>query len=234
MMGWKLGLKAFAVYRDGSKSAQPLTTSNIKTGGIKKEDKPLRRRLPTTRPSETHKFSIAMHEGYLTYSMYEDGTLGEIFIRMSKQGSTLAGLLDMFAIAISNALQHGVPLKTLVRQFVYVRFEPAGFTQNPDVQVATSITDYIFRYLALRFLSPAELDDVGVKGAPKEVPEATEVKEVKAVIASETIMTQETVIKTVESKVVFADSVCRECGGMLIQTGTCRTCFQCGTSTGGC
>lgn len=233
-MGWKLGLKAFAVYRDGSKAAQPLTTSNTKTSA-KKEEKPVRRRLPTTRPSETHKFSIAMHEGYLTYSMYEDGNLGEIFIRMSKQGSTLAGLLDMFAIAISNALQHGVPLKTLVRQFVYVRFEPAGFTQNPDVQVATSITDYIFRYLALRFLSAAELDDVGVKGSPKEVAVApVEVKEVKAVVASERPAKVEPVAKTAESKVVFADSVCRECGGMLIQTGTCRTCFQCGTSTGGC
>ena len=167
--------------------------------------------------------------------MFENGDIAEIFIRMSKQGSTLAGLLDVFAISVSTSLRYGVPLKVLAQKFVYGRFEPAGYTQNPDIQVATSITDYIFRYLALRFLSQSDLDDIGVKGAPKEVSETvTEVKEVKAVVASETVMRQETTIKTVEAKIVFADSVCRECGGMLIQTGTCRTCFQCGTSTGGC
>jgi len=175
-MGWKLGLKAFAVYRDGSKSAQPLTTAGTKSGA-RKEEKPMRRKLPPTRPSETHKFSIAGHEGYLTYSMFENGEVAEIFIRMSKQGSTLAGLLDAFAISVSIALQHAVPLKTLARKFVYGRFEPAGFTENPDVQVATSITDYIFRYLSLRFLSSSDLDDIGVKGAPKEVSAAVEIRE---------------------------------------------------------
>ena len=231
IMGWHLGLKAFAVYRDGSKAAQPLVTASGKAGS-KKVEKPFRRRLPPTRPSETHKFSIAGHEGYLTYSMYENRDLAEIFITMSKQGSTLAGLLDAFAISISIALQHGVPLKTLARKFVYGRFEPAGFTENSDIQVATSITDYIFRYLALRFLSASDLDEIGVKGAAKEVP-AT-VTNVKAVVATESLAPSAPVIKTAESKVVFADSVCRECGGMLVQTGACKTCFQCGTSTGGC
>lgn len=231
IMGWHLGLKAFAVYRDGSKAAQPLVTASGK-GGAKKEQKPFRRKLPATRPSETHKFSIAGHEGYLTYSMYENRDLAEIFITMSKQGSTLAGLLDAFAISISIALQHGVPIKTLARKFVYGRFEPAGFTENPDIQVATSITDYIFRYLSLRFLSASDLDEIGVKGVSKEVP-AT-VTNVKAVVASDSLAAPSPVIKTAESKVVFADSVCRECGGMLVQTGSCKTCFQCGTSTGGC
>ena len=233
IMGWKLGLKAFAVYRDGSKAAQPLVTASGK-GGVKKEQKPFRRKLPATRPSETHKFSIAGHEGYLTYSMYENRDLAEIFITMSKQGSTLAGLLDAFAISVSIALQHGVPLKTLARKFVYGRFEPAGFTENSDIQVATSITDYIFRYLSLRFLSSSDLDDIGVKGAPKEVPAAVEIKEMKAVVASEVMIKAPVVAEAIGSKVVFADSVCRECGGMLVQTGSCKTCFQCGTSTGGC
>src|SRR3989344_5001744 len=233
IMGWHLGLKAFAVYRDGSKAAQPLVTASGKAGS-KKVEKPFRRRLPPTRPSETHKFYIAGHEGYLTYSMYENRDLAEIFITMSKQGSTLAGLLDAFAISISIALQHGVPLKTLARKFVYGRFEPAGFTENSDIQVATSITDYIFRYLALRFLSASDLDEIGVKGAPKEVPAAVEIKEMKAVVASEVMVKAPVAAEAIGSKVVFADSVCRECGGMLVQTGSCKTCFQCGTSTGGC
>lgn len=228
MMGWRLGLKAFAVYRDGSKAAQPLVTSARKNGT---KQKAVRRRLPTTRPSETHKFSIAGHEGYLTYSMYEDGTLGEIFVRMSKQGSTLAGLLDMFAIAISNALQHGVPLKTLVRQFVHARFEPAGFTENPDIQVATSITDYMFRYLALRFMKPDDLEELGIRSDSEKAAMLAEktVSQPTATVAGSTARTLP------EARpAIFADSVCRVCGGMLIQTGTCKTCIQCGTSNGGC
>lgn len=219
-MGWKLGLKAFAVYRDGSKAAQPYVTS---TGaGGKKVDKATRRRLPPTRPSETHKFSIAGHEGFFTYSMYDNGDCAEVFIRMSKQGSTLAGLLDAFAIVSSIALQHGVPLKTLVRKFAYGRFEPAGYTENPAIQVATSITDYIFRYLALRFLSPQDLDELGIKTPPKEV-EAM----IKQVAAKKESLPD-------AKPLVYADSVCRECGGMMVQTGSCKTCFQCGATSGGC
>lgn len=225
IMGWKLGLKAFAVYRDGSKAAQPLTTSTGLAGKTE-EKKAVRRRLPTTRPSETHKFSIAGHEGYLTYSMYENNDLAEIFIRMSKQGSTLAGLLDAFAIAISIALQHGVPLKTLIQKFAYGRFEPSGYTENPDLQVVTSITDYIFRYLAIRFLDADSLEEVGVR-----VP----VKEVAAAPTMDAIKKEEMIILVRNEKhIVYADSVCRACGGMLIQTGTCKTCTQCGTSNGGC
>lgn len=224
IMGWKLGLKAFAVYRDGSKSAQPLTTSSG-LAGKNQEQKPTRRKLPATRSSETHKFSIAGHEGYLTYSMFENGDLAEIFIRMSKQGSTLAGLLDVFAISVSIALQYNVPLKLLARKFAYGRYEPAGFTENPAIQAATSITDYIFRYLAQRFLSASDCEEMGIKALPKEVNAAKalpqEKQSVHAMLAS-------------ERGVVYADSVCRECGGMLIQTGTCKTCLQCGSTTGGC
>lgn len=238
MMGWKLGLKAFAVYRDGSKAAQPLMTM----GSDKKEEKTfkaMRRRLPATRPSETHKFSIAGHEGYLTYSMYETGELGEIFIRMSKQGSTLAGLLDVFAIAVSVALQHGVSLKTLSRQFAYGRFEPAGYTENSTIQVATSITDYIFRYLAMRFLTEDDLMELGIQAPAKEIqPVAqplTPVAMVRAVSEAPIVrVANEETSPKAASKVVYADTMCRACGGMLIRTGTCKTCTQCGTSDGGC
>ncbi|TSC68635.1 MAG: ribonucleoside-diphosphate reductase alpha chain [Parcubacteria group bacterium Gr01-1014_66] len=241
MMGWKLGLKAFAVYRDGSKAAQPLTTFGSKGGAKKDALQPVRRHLPLTRPSETHKFSIAGHEGFLTYSMYEDGTLGEIFIRMSKQGSTLAGLIDAFAIGISIALQYGVPLKSMARRFSYSRFEPAGYTMNPAIQVATSITDYIFRYLALRFLSEADLDELGIRSPAKELTTDTAEKEgsdegeKRAFRFSPSGAPVAINPNGPESmRIVYADSVCRACGGMLIQTGTCKTCIQCGTSTGGC
>ena len=227
IMGWKMGLKAFAVYRDGSKAAQPLNLS-AEEKKKKSADRPVRRHLPTTRASETHKFSIAGHEGFLTYSAYDDGALAEIFIRMSKQGSTLAGLLDAFAIAVSVALQYGVPLRDLSRRFCYARFEPAGYTDNPEVQVATSIVDYLFRYLGLRFLSPVELDELGIKVAVKEI-------EAERPIASGEVMRSSVKQTTVEvRRVVYADSVCRACGGMMIQTGTCKTCIQCGTSNGGC
>ena len=223
MMGWKLGLKAFAVYRDGSKAAQPLFIEGQGPKN-KKKDQPVRRRLPPTRQSETHKFSIAGHEGYLTYSMYEDGQLAELFVRMAKQGSTLSGLLDAFATAISISLQYGVPLSTFVGKFAHGRYEPAGYTENQDIRITTSITDYIFRYLALRFLGQSKLDDYGIKATPKELEDKLEGK-------------KETVLPTSvphKNGVVYADSMCKTCGGMMIQTGTCKTCLQCGTSNGGC
>lgn len=226
LMAWRLGIKAFAVYRDGSKATQPLMTVTGRGGGTKPQQAalqlgPTRRRLPPTRGSETHKFSIAGHEGYLTYSIHEDGGLAEIFIRMAKQGSTLAGLLDTFAIAVSMALQYSVPLKELARKFIYGRYEPAGFTENPRIQIATSITDYIFRYLAIRFLPTEDLVELGINGhdtAP----------------ASETLAPAEPKKLPPTQATVFADSVCRACGGMMIQTGSCKTCLQCGNTTGGC
>lgn len=230
IMGWKLGLKAFAVYRDGSKAAQPLVTASG-LAGKQEEKRAIRHRLPATRPSETHKFSIAGHEGYLTYSMYENGDVAEIFTRMSKQGSTLAGLLDAFAIAISIALQHGVPLKTLIQKFAYGRFEPSGYTENSTIHVATSITDYMFRYLALRFLNEEELEEFGIKAPVKEVAVMTTHVVVKT--AHVGVSPDEIPVVAVKTP-VYADTVCRMCGGMLIQTGTCKTCVQCGTSNGGC
>ena len=165
--GWKLGLKAIAVYRDNSKRSQPLNmkreggdaaTTASATPEVQTVYKPMRRRLPDERASITHKFNVGGHEGYLTIGMYEDGTPGEIFLRMAKEGSTISGLMDSFATAISLALQYGVPLKDLVNKFSHLRFEPAGFTGNRDIPMAKSLVDYIFRYMATKFMSQTDKD----------------------------------------------------------------------------
>ncbi|KKW48446.1 MAG: Ribonucleoside-diphosphate reductase, adenosylcobalamin-dependent [Parcubacteria group bacterium GW2011_GWA1_59_11] len=241
LMAWKLGIKAFAIYRDGSKATQPLYTGKKKNEEKKEEEfaeahapAAFRRRLPTTRVSETHRFSVAGHKGYLTYSTHEDGSLAEIFIRIAKQGSTLSGLLDAFAIAVSVGLQYGVPLKDLANKFIYSRFEPAGFTENPDIRIATSIVDYIFRYLSLRFLPQEELEELGLdhvngngNGSKVDMSEMngdpSPAEEPKAL---------ENGNGNGQSKV--SDTVCRKCGGMMVRTGTCLTCLYCGSSSGGC
>jgi ribonucleoside-diphosphate reductase alpha chain len=179
--GWKLGLKAIAVYRDNSKRSQPLNTK--KEGGdaaktdaaeaVTVSPKPYRRRLPDERPSITHKFNVAGHEGYLTIGLYEDGTPGEIFLRMAKEGSTISGLMDSFATAVSLSLQYGVPLKDLVNKFSHLRFEPAGFTTNRDIPMAKSLVDYIFRYMATKFMSQDEKDAVGIINRQLTLTDAT-------------------------------------------------------------
>ncbi|MHB8902369.1 MAG: vitamin B12-dependent ribonucleotide reductase [Thermoguttaceae bacterium] len=151
--GWKMGLKALAVYRDGSKGVQPLNTKS----GAEKEKKvvigaPRRERLPDTRTSITHKFSVAGHEGYITVGLYPDGRPGELFITMAKEGSTIGGLMDCFGTAVSMSLQYGVPLEVYVQKFSHTRFEPMGPTKNPDIRIAKSIVDYIFRWLGVTFI----------------------------------------------------------------------------------
>ncbi|MDP9269618.1 MAG: vitamin B12-dependent ribonucleotide reductase [Chloroflexota bacterium] len=182
--GWKLGLKAIAVYRDNSKRSQPLNTkreggdaavADAGLAAVQTVYRPTRHRLPDERSAITHKFNVAGHEGYLTVGLYEDGQPGELFIRISKEGSTVAGMMEAFAIAVSVALQYGVPLKDLVNKFSHMRFEPAGFTSNPDVPMAKSIVDYIFRYLASKFLSRDEQDVVGVINRQMSLSEATPV-----------------------------------------------------------
>jgi ribonucleoside-diphosphate reductase alpha chain len=180
--GWKLGLKAIAVYRDNSKRSQPLNTK--KEGGsgaaigqaaaeaVVATPKPYRRRLPDERASITHKFNVGGHEGYLTIGLYEDGTPGEIFLRMAKEGSTISGLMDSFATAVSLALQYGVPLRDLVNKFSHLRFEPAGFTTNREIPMAKSLVDYIFRYMATKFLSRDEQDQVGIINRQMTLTEA--------------------------------------------------------------
>jgi ribonucleoside-diphosphate reductase alpha chain len=177
--GWKLGLKAIAIYRDGSKRSQPLSTGKKKDSDAVETEavvelrrqlaqaqaeavKPHRRRLPAERTAITHKFDIAGHEGYLTVGLYPDGQPGEMFVRMAKEGSTVAGLMDSFAISVSVALQYGVPLRDLVNKFAHVRFEPSGFTGNPEIPIAKSIVDYIFRWLGSRFLSADDKAAIGL------------------------------------------------------------------------
>src|SRR5881296_3686705 len=163
--GWQLGLKAIAPYRDGCKRSQPLSSQPGKKDeeALRPEPpRPLRRRLPDERQSITHKFSIAGHEGYITVGMYEDGSPGEIFLVMAKEGSTISGLMDAFATSISMALQYGVPLEALVSKFSHVRFEPSGFTKNPEIPMAKSLTDYIFRFLGSRFLNPDAKKEIGI------------------------------------------------------------------------
>ena len=149
--GWKLGLKALAIYRDGSKESQPLSTSN-ESGRAKQLAAPRRERLPDTRQSVTHKFNVSGHEGYITVGLYEDGRPGEVFLTMAKEGSTVGGMMDAFGTAISMSLQYGVPLEAYVTKFSHTRFEPMGFTKNPDIRIAKSIIDYIFRWLGITFL----------------------------------------------------------------------------------
>jgi ribonucleoside-diphosphate reductase alpha chain len=163
--GWELGLKAIAIYRDGSKQSQPLNTSSdeaedqSEAPGVVTETvekivyKPRRERLPDTRQSVTHKFTIAGHEGYLCVGLYPDGRPGEIFITMAKEGSTIGGIMDSFGTALSIALQYGVPLEVLVNKFSHTRFEPMGHTSNKDIRIAKSVVDYIARWLGLTFSS---------------------------------------------------------------------------------
>jgi ribonucleoside-diphosphate reductase alpha chain len=223
---WRLGLKAIAVYRDGCKRTQPLSTS---LGGAKENAKyqPVRRRLPDERKSITHKFSIAGHEGYITVGMFEDGQPGEIFITMSKEGSTISGLMDSFATAISIALQYQVPLKVMVDKFSHARYEPSGFTNNPEIPIAKSISDYIFRWLGMKFL-------------PKEEGSAGEtIVEPAAPVSAPRLKSASKTASTLErnEKLVFetqADAPpCHECGSIMIRSGSCYKCMECG-STSGC
>jgi ribonucleoside-diphosphate reductase alpha chain len=183
MTAWKLGLKAVAVYRDGSKRTQPLNTSKDeekKEAEKEVEYKPMRRRMPDERTALTHAYRIGNHKGYLTVGLYEDGTPGEIFIAAAKEGSVISGLLDSFALSISLALQYGVPLKFLVNKFVHSRFEPSGYTNNPDIKIAKSIVDYIFRWLAIKYLSHEDQSELGVNGYHSKEEELATVETVGA------------------------------------------------------
>jgi len=209
---WRLGVKAIAIYRDGSKRTQPLNTSLKEKA--RAEAKPVRRRLPDERKSITHKFSVGGHEGYITVGMYEDGTAGEIFITMAKQGSTISGLMDAVATGTSISLQYGVPLSALVKKFSHTRFEPAGFTNNADVPIAKSVIDYIFRWLGHKFIAP----DVETEAAPEaEVEERTALD----------LATPDVAFQGHEDS-----PPCPECGSMLVRNGACYKCLNCGCSVG--
>lgn len=200
-LGHKLGLKAIAVYRDRSKGIQPLSVKPQKEITVK----PYRKRLPDTRESITHKFSVAGHDGFVTVGLYPDGDPGELFITMSKEGSTVGGLMDCLGLSVSMGLQYGVPLESFIEKFSHVRFEPQGITTNPDVRFAKSLVDYIFRWLEQTF-------DM-VPGDPQG--EGLEDMEV-----------------TVEAKMQAGAPICEHCGSITIRSGTCYVCKNCGHSLG--
>ncbi|MBU1196955.1 hypothetical protein KJ765_00430 [Candidatus Micrarchaeota archaeon] len=243
MEAWKLGVKAIAIYRDGSKRTQPLTTQ--KSGAQKEKPlfKPVRRRLLDERQSITHKFSVNNYEGYLTVGLYEDGNPGEIFITMSKEGSTISGLTDAFATSVSMALQYGVPLRVLTTKFLNSRFEPSGFTHHKDIKTASSIVDYIFRWLALKFLSDNDLQDLNMK---RPTIENAETPPTRGLPVTEDARMQPKEDSQVtfnapsvegDEKVSFGVDMdappCRECGSLMVRNGSCFKCFNCG-STSGC
>ncbi len=224
---WKMGIKAVALYRDGSKRTQPLNTSEqSETKDILPT--PVRRRLPDERKAITHKFSVAGLEGYLTVGLYESGMPGEIFLVVAKEGSTLSGVMDAFATSVSIALQYGVPLVDLCRKFTHSRFEPAGFTKNTEIPMAKSVIDYVFKWLALRFLGQEERESVGLKDTKspslKSEPESAKMSGHKADSAS---------LRPAFHNWEDAPP-CTSCGsGMMVRQGGCYVCLNCG-SQGGC
>jgi len=231
--GWRLGLKAVAVYRDGCKRSQPLSTKPDKgpDGKADSKIKVRRRKLPDERRAITHKFSINGHEGYITVGLYENGQPGEIFLVMAKEGSTISGLMDAFATSVSIALQYGVPLPTLVDKFSHARFEPSGFTNNPEIPIAKSIMDYIFRWLASKFMSRKDKQAAGVilrDDPPVEFGEDDGA-------AQERLEFETGNAEAVDVPFLYQQDApsCYDCGSIMVRNGTCYKCMNCG-STSGC
>ncbi len=248
--GWRLGLKAIAIYRDGCKVGQPLSTAkkeDAQKAGVLATDlpQPVRRRLPKVRRSVTFKFRVADTEGYCTAGEFDDGSVGEIFLRVAKQGSTLAGIMDAFAISISMGLQYGVPVSAYVKQFTNTRFEPSGMTDDPEFRIATSILDYVFRRLALQYLSVEDRHALGIRTAgerqaeieTKLDPNSTgdakngngngnrngKAHEPQGVV----------VLGPVASASAGSLPFCGTCGVQMNPSGSCFACPSCG-STSGC
>jgi ribonucleoside-diphosphate reductase alpha chain len=251
--GWKLGLKALAIYRDGSKRSQPMATSMDKTTGrtVQIVERPLRKRLPAERNALTHRFEVGGHEGYITVGLYDDGQPGEIFLKMAKEGSTVSGLMDAFATAVSLALQYGVPLQALVDKLSHTRFDPQGFTKNPEVPIAKSLMDYIFRWMASRFMPVEDRDRLGIirrdgedatLAAPPRVTAAATTP--SATGASAAAGVSGFAAMRVANPVPVADGMpgafinqgdapsCSECGSLMVRSGACYKCHNCGATSG--
>jgi ribonucleoside-diphosphate reductase alpha chain len=235
--GWKLGLKSLAVYRDGSKRTQPLNTkasNRAQKGeaGAVAEPRPYRRKLPEVRTAVTHKFSIAGHDGYLTVGQYEDGTPGEVFLKMAKEGSTISGLMDTVAIMTSLALQYGVPLKAVVDKLSHTRFEPAGFTQNPDIPFAKSVVDYVFRWLGTQYHTgetvAADPDASPADGLGLEASDAQPSVESPSIVPIRGGSADEPSLGGQSDA-----PPCMSCGSIMVRAGACYACTSCG-ETGGC
>ena len=263
IQSWKLGLKAVAIYRDGCKKSQPLSAAGTKTAVSGKEEtrtgmsapqveeenlnappRAVRHKLQEERASITHKFNIGGHEGYITVGLYPDGEPGELFITMAKEGSTVSGLMDSFALTTSIALQHGVPLKLLCEKFAHTRFEPQGWTSNPDIGYAKSIMDYIFRWLHARFLTGQQqmlFDNLRPKSAV--LPEAPSIGDLNGA-AGPTNDQRPTTAPGNPGTGHIADALaglidlgdapsCHVCGSIMVRNGSCYKCMSCG-STSGC
>jgi len=236
---WRLGTKAVSIYRDGSKRTQPLNTSrDAKTGMIGVVEglvgQPVRRRLHDERQAITHKFEIAGHEGYITIGLFEDGSPGEIFLVMAKEGSTISGFADAFAQAVSYALQYGVPLQVLVDKFTHVRFEPSGMTKNAEVRFAKSIVDYIFRWMATKFLSSEAQFEAGVN--QPIAPEGLPVEEPKLPLDQTAGNGNGSVERVTASFAAIQNHEdappCSTCGEIMMRSGSCYKCNNCGTTSG--
>jgi ribonucleoside-diphosphate reductase alpha chain len=279
--GWKLGLKALAIYRDGSKESQPVSTQSEQSKADKSAaeapasaappdpakssaeqqavpalapapgNQPRRQRLPDTRRSLTHKFDIQGHEGYVTVGFYNDGRPGELFITMAKEGSTVGGLMDVVGTCISLGLQYGVPLQVFVDKFAHSRYEPAGFTKNPDIPIAKSITDYIFRWLGMEFIAgyreanaPKRVDEdaplpLGAPAPPVVKVNGHRTATIADLEHAEAILqtapaTLETLETQQEQFAHFQSDAppCDNCGAITVRCGTCYRCFNCGNSMG--
>jgi len=263
VQAWKLGVKAVAIYRDGCKQSQPLSAAGTKTAqsgatgaspviatapspsqepeDLNAPPRAVRHRLKEERASITHKFNIGGHEGYITVGLYPDGEPGELFIKMAKEGSTVSGLMDSFALAVSIALQHGVPLKMFCEKFAHTRFEPSGWSNNPDIGFAKSIMDYIFRWLQLRFLSgQQQLLFENLRPKSLAAPEATADSEA----GTSQLRTENRDLRTGSGSIHAADALsgivdlgdapsCSFCGSIMTRNGSCYRCMSCG-STSGC
>ncbi len=237
---WKLGMKAIAIYRDGSKRSQPLSTSERQatyTGQEVIEARPARHRLPSERAAITHKFEIQGHEGYLTVGLYEDGQPGEIFLKMAKEGSTLSGMMDSFATAVSVALQYGVPLRLFCAKFAHSRFEPAGYTTNPEIPIAKSIVDYIFRWLAARFLSAEDRQALGIISREAPADGAVDVSAGEGAGGQATTAAPpQASAKQLAAELTFRNQEdapsCSDCGALMVRNGACYKCMNCGTTSG--
>jgi ribonucleoside-diphosphate reductase alpha chain len=272
VQAWKMGLKCVAIYRDGSKRSQPLNTRKTnETPETKGESidgriaelenevqklrleagQPLRRRLPETRTAITHKFDIAGHEGYLTVGLFENGQPGELFITMAKEGSTIGGLMDGIGTLTSLALQYGVPLDALVKKFAHQRFEPSGFTKNPEIRNASSIIDYVFRWMAIQFIPgfrelnsplrnqpelsmPGLLEEVKKK-VNRPVPELPLAEESGAVIVKQNGSNGHAQHQSLSATIAHYQldaPTCPSCGHVAVRNGACYKCLNCGESLG--
>jgi ribonucleoside-diphosphate reductase alpha chain len=228
---WRLGVKAVAIYRDGCKRTQPLNTAKqakvaeIVAAGPERHL--VRRRLPQDCHSVRHKFDIAGHEGYIHVGLYEDGSPGEIFIKIAKEGSTISGLMDTIGILTSMALQYGVPLEVLVNKFSHVRFEPSGFTKNPDIPIAKSLIDYIYRFLGTRFLSSEQRSSMGLGSVEEEERTAAAGNGVGGMGDARS----HAVAALGFSPQADAPS-CPDCGAIMVRNGSCYKCLNCGATSG--